>query len=433
LITGLVRFVYDFSKDVLRIFILKIEPINSDAWNDNSIPEAVKNEVCNNYLCAGIFYKLNIDQSFIDKLGTLEDLENLLIKNEFVNTPLGNKDDIESIGFNGKLKIVLLIDNDNNPNVFAFLNLNNNEKLIRISSIRSERDTGDGRIPEECKALNEKSVGIVGLGSVGSKVAISLARMGISSFYLIDDDVFLPENICRNALNWRNVGEHKVDAVSGELELINPCVNVNVSKLNIAEQESSSALNSVLNKLGKYDIIVDATGNSKAFNVLASVSKNYKKPLVWCKVYEGGIGGLIARSRPDFDPEPLLMRAIYHSATLSAPKFDSKVVKNYETEDDYGNLISASDAQVSIIAYELVHLAIDTLLYIQQSNFSHSMYLVGLKKSWIFNEPFDTRPIQTNNLEKNIKVSPKKATIEDHKRFILEAIKNGENENNTPK
>ncbi|MCT4372027.1 ThiF family adenylyltransferase [Yangia mangrovi] len=40
--------------------------------------------------------------------------------------------------------------------------------------------------------LADKSVGIVGCGSVGSKVAASLCRTGVGKFLLIDEDIFFP-------------------------------------------------------------------------------------------------------------------------------------------------------------------------------------------------------------------------------------------------
>ena len=58
------------------------------------------------------------------------------------------------------------------------------------------------RLPAEYAGLAPVRVGIVGLGSLGSKIAVSLARSGLRRFLLVDDDVLLPENICRHELSW---------------------------------------------------------------------------------------------------------------------------------------------------------------------------------------------------------------------------------------
>ena len=51
------------------------------------------------------------------------------------------------------------------------------------------------RLPASYAHLKDFRIGIAGLGSVGSKIAVSLARAGCRKFLLIDEDIFLPENI----------------------------------------------------------------------------------------------------------------------------------------------------------------------------------------------------------------------------------------------
>ena len=48
------------------------------------------------------------------------------------------------------------------------------------------------RIADGMAVLAERSVTIVGCGSLGSKVASTLARSGIRRFVLVDADIFLP-------------------------------------------------------------------------------------------------------------------------------------------------------------------------------------------------------------------------------------------------
>ncbi len=76
------------------------------------------------------------------------------------------------------------------------------------------------RLPEAYDALRGKTVGIVGTGSLGSKVAVTLARAGFGRFVLIDDDVFLPGNLVRNELGLAAIGIHKVDALAARLAAV---------------------------------------------------------------------------------------------------------------------------------------------------------------------------------------------------------------------
>jgi hypothetical protein len=67
------------------------------------------------------------------------------------------------------------------------------------------------RLATEHQRLREIRVGIVGLGSLGSKIAVSLARSGVRKFLLIDDDILMAGNLCRHELSWASVGMHKAD------------------------------------------------------------------------------------------------------------------------------------------------------------------------------------------------------------------------------
>jgi hypothetical protein len=53
----------------------------------------------------------------------------------------------------------------------------------------------------------------------------------------------------------------------------------------------------------------------------------------------------------------------------------------------------ADDADVGVIAAHLARFAIDILQDGSGSTFPNSAYVIGLLKSWIFEQPFDTHPI----------------------------------------
>ncbi|MGQ3178799.1 MAG: ThiF family adenylyltransferase, partial [Blastomonas fulva] len=79
-----------------------------------------------------------------------------------------------------------------------------------------------GRSDPARRSMGDKTVSVVGCGSAGSKIAVSLARAGARDFVLIDDDVLLPENLVRHELDWDGVASHKVDALARRLEAVAP-------------------------------------------------------------------------------------------------------------------------------------------------------------------------------------------------------------------
>lgn len=244
------------------------------------------------------------------------------------------------------------------------------------------------------EALGEKLVGVVGAGSLGSKVAASLARAGVAKFLLIDDDVLGVENIARHELDWLSVGAHKVDALAERLKLLRQGASVDARRLNLGGQVSSGSLQGALAALAKCDLIVDASGSDTAFNYAASVAAEGKRPMVWGRVFGGGYGGMIVRSRPGLDPTPLDARAAIH-AWCANPEFPEppKVTVDYGAEGADGVPMIADDPDVAQIAASLARLAIDTLLEKTESSFESSAYMIGLRKEWIFAGAFDTWPV----------------------------------------
>ncbi|WP_080942063.1 HesA/MoeB/ThiF family protein [Methanosarcina mazei] len=282
--------------------------------------------------------------------------------------------------------------------------------------------------------MASKKVGIVGLGSVGSKVAVSLARAGINQFYLIDEDLFYSANIQRHVLDWRNVGEHKAKALEKILAYISPNIQVESEIINLVAQESNTYLNHTLTKLGQYDLIIDCTANPTVFNILSAIYRVYGKSIMWCEVFAGGIGGMIARSRYSKDPAPKLIREAYNNYIIENPFSEHKTIGDYAAEDASGQIFTASDADVSVISAHLTRFAIDTILDSEVSMYPYSLYLIGISNAWVFDQPFCTIPIATAGLEieENIpKLNEKE--LSDVVNFLTDLIENSNHVHDTDK
>lgn len=74
----------------------------------------------------------------------------------------------------------------------------------------------------ESEVMRSKQALIVGSGSVGSLIAMELARAGVENFILADSDILEIHNICRHQLGFRDLGRYKVDALSDAIKNINP-------------------------------------------------------------------------------------------------------------------------------------------------------------------------------------------------------------------
>lgn len=250
------------------------------------------------------------------------------------------------------------------------------------------------RLSADYDRLQAASAAIVGCGSLGSKIAASLARAGVGRFLLVDADLFFPGNLVRNELDWRAVGLNKPNGVAARIAEIRPSAQVDVRRINLGAQESSALTDATLVAIGKCGIIIDATADAQAFNLLGSVARNEQKPLVWGEVFGGGIGGLVGRLRPGFEPVPHAARrqildwCAEHGV---APPEGSAVQYGLDLLEDAPPLI-ADDADVALIAGHMTKFALDILLR-SETIFPQSAYAIGLKAGWIFEAPFDTWPI----------------------------------------
>lgn len=249
------------------------------------------------------------------------------------------------------------------------------------------------RLADEYARLCEKSVCIVGCGSVGSKIATSLARAGVGRFDLIDDDVFLCGNLVRNDLDWRSLGSHKPDALSRRLRLVRPEVTVTVHRVRLNGQASSTRMAAALRAAAECDLIIDATADATVFNLLAAIAAKAGKAMMWAEVFGGGVGGMMARFRPTVTPTPTRMRAIINQWCTDQGRPWIGRERGYETEDGSGTLLVADDADAAVIAAHATRYALDNLLGNEPPEYTYAAYLIGLKRAWIFSEPFDTHPI----------------------------------------
>lgn len=249
------------------------------------------------------------------------------------------------------------------------------------------------RQSSEYDTLPDKTVALVGCGSVGSKVAASLARAGVGSFVLVDGDILFPGNIVRNDLDMRFIGVNKPDAVKARIQEINPFSEVNVRRVLMGGQESSASTEAALQSIAKCDIIIDATADATIFNLCAAVARSQSKPLVWGEVFAGGVGGIVARVRPDFDPTPLMAREQLAAwcADQGIP-WDGQESEAYELSRDDAPPLVADDSEVTIIASHITRMAIDILIR-EETIFPNSAYAIGLQREWIFSAPFETFPI----------------------------------------
>ena len=70
------------------------------------------------------------------------------------------------------------------------------------------------------RELSDVSVSVIGLGALGSHVVLNLAKQGLATWKLIDDDMLLPHNFGRHAASAERRGQLKTDAIEVEIRAL---------------------------------------------------------------------------------------------------------------------------------------------------------------------------------------------------------------------
>lgn len=227
-------------------------------------------------------------------------------------------------------------------------------------------------------------IAIVGVGSIGSKVAESLCRTGNVCLMLVDGDVMLPGNLERHSLDWRDVGFQKVEAMRRRLTSIRTNANVIPVPISLNWQLAAPAYAGLVSVLEIADIVVDATGHVPTSLLLGAVATKMEKPFVSVEVFEGGIGCMVARSVPGRDPAYAYARERFYAfcdeRNIEAPKSGTG---RYDALGVSGDVVVADDASVTVAAGHATRVVLDVLNDTLEDD-SAAWMLIGLRRAWLF-------------------------------------------------
>ena len=99
--------------------------------------------------------------------------------------------------------------------------------------------------------LKKAKVCILGLGGLGSNVAVLLARSGIGYLKLVDFDIVEASNLNRQQYRISHVGMKKTEAIKTIIKEINPFVEIEVLNKKVDREN-------ILSIVGDVEIIVEA-------------------------------------------------------------------------------------------------------------------------------------------------------------------------------
>ena len=115
---------------------------------------------------------------------------------------------------------------------------------------------------------------IIGLGGLGSPVAMYLAAAGVGQLTLVDDDIVELSNLQRQVIHTQaRLGQTKVASAAEGIRALNPDTQVNTIDYRLDEAGLSEAI-------AKADVVLDCTDNFSTRFAINRACVEHKVPLV---------------------------------------------------------------------------------------------------------------------------------------------------------
>ena len=132
------------------------------------------------------------------------------------------------------------------------------------------------------KKIKETKVCILGLGGLGSNVAVLLARAGIGYLKLIDFDVVEASNLNRQQYRISHIGIKKTEAIKTIIKEINPFVEIETLDIKVDRENIYSIV-------GDIEIVVEAFDRAETKAMILEELLTDKNKIV---VSASGMAGL---------------------------------------------------------------------------------------------------------------------------------------------
>lgn len=151
------------------------------------------------------------------------------------------------------------------------------ERIVLSNMKRCDYQYLNSQIGNDLTLLDKK-IAIIGIGSLGSYIAREIIKTSIKNLVLVDDDVFIQENLMRHQLDYHCLNYSKVTMTKFDLcyyhpEILITSINKKIDADNIQEIITDDL-----------DLVIFAIGNSDTQLICNSYLKkhDYKKPVLFC-------------------------------------------------------------------------------------------------------------------------------------------------------
>lgn len=163
------------------------------------------------------------------------------------------------------------------------------------------------------ETLQERTVLMLGLGAIGSSLALDLAREGVGGFVLCDPDRLRPGNVMRHALDLFSVGQSKAAGTELAIGRVNPDAETWTETDNL---EDPGVLENLMREdapLRGAHLVVSAIGDNAIEGLVSEVAvRSRSAPVLFVRTLHDGDATRLFLLRPGTDDACLECLRLHH-------------------------------------------------------------------------------------------------------------------------
>ncbi|KJS19638.1 MAG: hypothetical protein VR72_17860 [Clostridiaceae bacterium BRH_c20a] len=154
------------------------------------------------------------------------------------------------------------------------------------------------------KNLMKKKVMVLGLGSLGSSIALELSKAGIGSLFIVDRDTVEIGNLVRHVANINYLGRTKVEAVARIVSQQNPFIQVegmiaSIGMINDYSLTKKDIMADLFQYMKSCDLILDMMADEGVTHIVNEMAVDLEIPVIHAWISNGAWGGRIIRTIPN--------------------------------------------------------------------------------------------------------------------------------------
>jgi ubiquitin-protein ligase len=189
---------------------------------------------------------------------------------------------------------------DPEPDAWLFLGVKEDHQGFLLHSQEATPKQRQRRIPD-LEGLPERSVLVIGAGSLGSDVAVQVAKAGFGRIRVLDFDAFEVNNAVRHALGIDASGLDKAGAVRDMCRLANPFAEVEAVsvKFGMPKDPGEPIPMEVLeSEAADADVVIETSGLHQLELLVGRVAWEKDTPMISCWLTDGSWAGECVRTVP---------------------------------------------------------------------------------------------------------------------------------------